>query len=376
MVDSQGVILCVLLGVLLLGLLAEWLHARRVARVAGLAFGPRRRPRWFARWAGWVRILSLLGLSWGLLTLYFLPAKVHAFQGGDQDRERHLVILLDVSPSMRLEDAGPMGKQSRRQRCQDIVAAFQQRVSTDQYRISIFAFFNGVKPVVIDTRDGELVQHILRDLPLYQAFQPGKTSLYEGLKSVAATARRWGPKSTTLLVLTDGDTQPLQGVPDLPRSIANVLLVGVGDSRSGSFIAGRQSRQDAGQLRQLAVRLRGEYFDGNVKHVPTKLLLKMQANMNDASFVKMGLREMALIAVGIGGLVYAILPWVLHYFGTGWQPGVPTGQRSQVTTNERQPARASEPWSDTWQREDRELQPAQSPSVPTGRQMQNQSVFP
>ncbi len=322
MVAPDVITLSVLLAVLVIGVVAEWMHARRVNRLAGLAFGPECRPRWFARWAASWRIASLLLLSWGLLTLYFLPAKVHEHVDGGTKRERHLVILLDVSPSMRLQDAGPLGKQSRRQRCQQIVSDFQQRVSTDHYLISIFAFFNGVKPVVVDTKDGELVQHILRDLPLYQAFQPGKTKLYDGLKEVASITRMWGPKSTTLLVLTDGDTEKLKGVPEMPRSIANVLFVGVGDSRTGSFIAGKQSRQNASTLRHVAVRLHGDYFDGNVKQVPTKLLIKMQARMNDESFLKMGLREYALIAIGLGGFVFALLPLCLHYLGTGWQPGV------------------------------------------------------
>jgi len=302
--------------------LAEWLHARRVARLAGLAFGPDQRPRVWAGCAPMVRALSLAAVAWGLTTLLLLSPKVHHLLGQEGAKERHLLLLLDVSPSMRLKDAGPLQKISRRQRAQDIIDSFLQRVSTDQYKISVLAFFNGVKPVVIDTQDAEVVRHILEDLPLYQAFKPGKTKLYDGLKEAAEVARRWGPKSTSLMVLTDGDTEPMPGIPNLPDSVANVLFVGVGDPRVGSYIAGRQSKQDTSTMRQVAARLHGVYVDGNTKHIPSKILAQMQAQMSEDAFFKIGRREYALVGCGAGGFAYALLPLLLHCFGSAWQPGV------------------------------------------------------
>ena len=52
-----------------LGTLGEWLHARRVARVSTLAFGPGGRARRWTLAAPAIRVLALSGLAWSLVTL-------------------------------------------------------------------------------------------------------------------------------------------------------------------------------------------------------------------------------------------------------------------------------------------------------------------
>jgi Ca-activated chloride channel family protein len=125
-----------------------------------------------------------------------------------------------------------------------------------------------------------------------------------------------------LVLLTDGDTVPSTGMPKLPASISDVLVVGVGDPRSGSFIDGRQSRQDVGTLRQLAIRLGGTYHDGNEKHLSTDLLQRLTLIPSKGTFEKLTKREYALIACGIGASTLALLPVLLHFVGTRWRPGV------------------------------------------------------
>ena len=49
--------------------LGEWLHARRSARLAHLAFGPAGRPRAWVSAAAPVRVLAVGLLGWGLLVL-------------------------------------------------------------------------------------------------------------------------------------------------------------------------------------------------------------------------------------------------------------------------------------------------------------------
>ncbi len=111
-------------------------------------------------------------------------------------------------------------------------------------------------------------------------------------------------------------------MPKLPASIADVLIVGVGDPRQGSFIDGRMSRQDASTLRQIAARLGGVYHDGNQKHLSSELLAKLTIIPRKSAFEKLTRREYALIACGLGSTVLALLPVVLHAFGTRWRPGV------------------------------------------------------
>lgn len=313
--------------VAILAVMAEALHARRVARVAHLAFGPRRRPAAWAVAAPVFRTLALAALAWGFATLILEPPRIHGQTELPDRQKRHILLLLDVSPSMRLKDAGPKSDQTRRRRAAELMESFFERVPISQALVSIVAFYNGAKPVVVDTRDLEVVRNILNDLPLEQAFPTGRTTLFDALEEAAAIAKPWNPGSALILIVTDGDTVPAQGMPVLPASVRDVVIVGVGDPRAGSFIGGRQSRQDASTLRSLAVRLNGTYHDGNAKQIPTALLAQVTGVESQGVLDQLTRREYALIALGAGGFTLAGLPWLLHRFGTRWRPGVPSPGR-------------------------------------------------
>ncbi|MBX3414695.1 MAG: VWA domain-containing protein [Pirellulales bacterium] len=304
---------------------AELLHARRVRRLAQLSFGPGERPRAWARFAPLARVLSLSALAWGLSTLYLLQPKVHAAEKIADNEKRHLMLVLDVSPSMRLQDAGPTHKQSRTQRAADLIESLFQRSISGQFLISVVAVYNGAKPVVVDTSDMAVVENILRDLPMHYAFEVGQTRIFDGLEEAAKIARPWQPKSTTLVLLSDGDTVPATGMPALPVSVSHVLVVGVGDPLVGTFIDGHQSRQDTSTLRQVAARLGGVYHNGNEQHIATDTLRTMTQNVDASRFEQLTRREYALLACAIGALVYALLPVLLQAWGTTWKPGVPCG---------------------------------------------------
>ena len=203
------------------------------------------------------------------MALLELPPKVHVARTMPDSQRRHVLIVLDVSPSMRLKDAGPNADQSRMKRASTVMESFLDRVPVDLYLLSVVACYNGAKPVVIDTKDLEVVRNIFGDLPMHYAFPVGKTDLFSGLAEAARIAHPWQPRSTLLLMISDGDTVPAVGMPKMPASIADILIVGVGDPRQGTFIDGRMSRQDASTLRQIAARLGGIYHDANAKHIGT-----------------------------------------------------------------------------------------------------------
>jgi Ca-activated chloride channel family protein len=250
--------------------LAEWLHARRVRRVARLAFGPTGKPREWTWLAPFLRTFGAAALAWGLITLFLIDPKVAKPKKTPEGGFRHLVIVLDVSPSMQLKDAGPGGMQSRAKRAAEVLMSVLNRIVLEQCRVSVVAFYSSARPVVVECKDPEVVRNILGDLPLDQAFNVGKTRILEGLNEAVNLTRGWKRGSTTLILASDGDTVPETGMPALPQSIAQVLVVGVGDARLGKFIDGHQSRQDAATLRQIATRLRGVYHDGNEKHLPSQ----------------------------------------------------------------------------------------------------------
>jgi Ca-activated chloride channel family protein len=312
---------CVLMG------LGELVHVHRLRRIARLAFGPSARPAAWARAVPWLRVAAAGAVAWGALTLMTIPPRVHAADRVDDQDFRHLLLVLDVSPSMRLMDAGPEASQSRRHRARDVLESLFRRVAIGRYRISIVAVYNGAKPVVIDTRDAEVVRNILADLPMEYAFTAGKTRLFDGLDEAARIAKPWPAKSTLLVLVSDGDTVPATGMPALPPSIGDVLVVGVGDPLAGRFIDGRQSRQDSSTLRQIAVRLGGHFHDCNATHLPTDTIRAVSEGAQKPLIERLTAREYALLAITAGSAWLALVPLLLHLLGTSWRPGVPLARR-------------------------------------------------
>ncbi len=305
-----------------LTLLAELLHGRRSRRIGRLAFGPSERP---AHWTRSVPLLRCLGaglLAWGLWTLLFdVEPKIHRTKVPTADEYRHLVLVLDVSPSMRLKDAGPNSEQARLHRSRDILQSMFSRIAVGRYKISVIATYSGAQAVVVDTIDAEVVRNILTDLPMHLAFKAGETKLFDGLEEAARVAARWKPRSTTVVVVSDGDTLPPTGMPKMPASVSGLLVVGVGDPLTGSFIDGRHSRQDVSALRQMALRLGGTYHDGNKRHIATAVLTEITDSGDQSALEKLTKREYALMATGLGAFLLALIPFLLHFAGSGWQPG-------------------------------------------------------
>ena len=318
------------MGAAILCLFAEMLHAIRVRRVAELAFGPTRRPALWAIAAPIFRVCAVAALTWGMVTLILIQPKVHQAEVVQDGEYKHIVMVLDVSPSMRLQDAGTTKDISRMRRAREVMESFFQRVAIEQFRVSVIATYTDAKNVVVDTKDLEVVRNILGDLPMHYAFSSGKTDIFAGLREAFEIARPWNPKSTTLILVSDGDTVPATGMPKPPASIGSFLVVGVGDPVKGKFIDGKNSRQEVSTLRQVAMRLGGFYHNGNEKHLSTDLLKQLTSAKKESPFEKLTRREYALMACALGAAVLALLPILLHYFGTSWRPGA---NRSSPTVN-------------------------------------------
>ena len=293
--------------------IAEWLHARRVARVARLAFGPSGRA---SRWTIVVapsRTIAAALATWGLMFLVTYdpieidrkPAKIAS---------NHLLVLLDVSPSMQLKDSGAEAQGiSRAKRAGEVVQAVLDRLDMENTRISIVAFYTDALAIVQDTFDKEVIRNALDGLPMYTAFESGPTDLKKGLVKAFEIARLWPADSATLLIVTDGDVAT--GIPSvIPSSIADTIVVGLGDPVKSSDVNGHASRQDTMGLRQLATRLGGFYHDGNRKHLPSEVVnsLTMIAPRVGGNW---SVRDLALLAVGIGCSTLAFIGPLLTFFG-------------------------------------------------------------
>jgi Ca-activated chloride channel family protein len=310
-------------GIALLVVVAEFLHWRRLKRIERLAFGPQERPAWWVYLTPMIRVFGLSLASWGFLSLLLVvPARVHNSSEIPEEDYRHLVLVVDVSPSMHLEDAGPAGDRSRRQRASDILESLFNRIPMRQFKISIIAVYTDAKMILEDSKDHEVVRHIMEKMPMWHAYKPGKTKLMDGITEAVKVAKSWNPRSAYVLMLTDGDTIPTTGMPKLPASVSEFLVVGVGNSNAGTFIDGHQSRQDINTLRQIANRLRGTYHNGNQKHLTSQIVNQFTRTENDDHRNQWTRREWSLFAVVVGSAIFAMLPVLLHYFGASYRAGV------------------------------------------------------
>ncbi|HYO09436.1 MAG TPA: vWA domain-containing protein [Tepidisphaeraceae bacterium] len=309
------------ISVLLLALLAEWLHARRVRRVAHLAFGPAAAPRPWVRFVPPARAVGLAAMAWGLVTLYQMDPQYRRPKEIPDAALKRILIVLDVSPSMELPDAGEAKDQMRSKRAAKVLMSTLERISLEQARVSVVAFYTKAKPVVIDTRDPAVVKNIVDDLPLDYAFDPGKTALLDGIDEAFKLAKPWRPKSATLILISDGDTVPYTGMPAPPPSIARTLVIGVGDTKAGKFIDGHVSRQAGTTLRQVATRLGGTYYDANDRNIPTQLISDLAGVLPIKDDSAAGRREAAIAATFSGAAITAMTPVLLAIFGTRWRPG-------------------------------------------------------
>lgn len=316
------------LSVGLLAFVAELIHARRIAKVKHLVFGPSGNARMSLRFgASAMRIGALALACWGFASLFWVvQERVHNTDAIDERDYRHLVLLVDVSPSMHLKDAGPDGSQSRRLRASAIVESLFNRIPLRRFKITFIAVYSDAKPLIEDSTDHEAVRSMMEDMPMWHAFESGKTDLMKGISLAAKIAKPWNPDSAYVVMVTDGDSVPAKGMPKLPASVADFFVVGVGDESKGEFIDGHQSRQDVSSLRQIANRLRGIYHNGNEKHLTSSMVGRLAEMKSGKHADRWTRREWALAAVVVGSAIMAILPLLMHYFGSSYQ----SETRSQI----------------------------------------------
>lgn len=299
--------------------LAEWRHAARIRRVARLAFGPEGRPAAWARFAPAIRIAGALLATFGAMVLLrFDPIETEAEP--NPRAARQLLVVLDVSPSMNLSDSGP-GEEKRMRGvwAGEVLRGILDRLDMQDTRVSLIACYTKAVPMLRDSSDKELVANLMDGLPLYTAFTAGETDLQSGIDAAYEMAKGWARRSTTLVVITDGDlSAPLSPGPR-PASIADAIVLGVGDPNRPTQIAGHASRQDQWVLKSLAAKLGGHYHEGNARHLPSEVLesLTMIApRISDA----MGVRELGLVSLAAGSAMLGLIGPLLLRFGAPRSP--------------------------------------------------------
>jgi Ca-activated chloride channel family protein len=249
-----------------------------------------------------------------------------AFEGSSRSRERnaaatrHLLVLLDVSPSMQLEDAGEGGHQRRAARAAALLRSVLDRAPSAEVKVTMACFYTHSMQLVKECADREVIANFT-ELPLHIAFRPGKTDLVKSLNQGADLVKEFPRKTATMLVLTDGDTVPDSGLNPLPSAVAEVVVAGVGDVTRGADIDGHLSRQDSATLGQLARRLGGRYHNGNSKHIPSEWLQRLTAPDHESGKAQINLRVLSIVLLAVSAAALCLLPILLQAYGTAWRPG-------------------------------------------------------
>ncbi len=299
---------------------AEILHARRIARAGRLIFSRGAKISPVGRWAPWCRVAAYSAFAWSCVILLQVDPQPRqtlerSTLKADPASFKRIVILLDVSPSMWIEDASG-GKKSRLQRAGNVVSDALLRVASEQARVSLVAFYTDVKPVVIDAVDTDLIHHLLTEMTLVSAFEDGTTDLLAGLQGVFDLAKDWRPGSATLIVVTDGDSVSQRTMPEKPSSISNVLVVGVGDSSSaGTYIDGHYSRQETSVLSDIATRLSGAYCNVNQGDLPNIAVKDMAGTLPMHGGRQVSMRWVALVVIAVSCVLIMAVSPLLACFG-------------------------------------------------------------
>lgn len=293
---------------------AETIHARRIAATRPLLLANDATPAAWTRHLPWIRTacIALLASAFGIL----YHASAEAQNGQTKPRERHLVVLLDVSPSMLIRDAGESGTESRTERAARILTEILNRCPGEHIKISLVAFYTEPKALVQDTTDRNVIRYMASELPLHILFKPGKTDLLKSLNQTPKITPELPYRSASLLVLSDGDAIANTGLNPLPNSFDEVLFIGVGRTSSGTFIDDHNSRQDSASLASLARRLRGTYFDLNQKPLPLNALPNLTIPSTSRPLSVDRLIPIAKALAALTTSLLALLPVALTYFGT------------------------------------------------------------
>lgn len=307
--------------VLLFVILSEWLHSRRVKKVASLAFGPEEKPRYWTKVVPWYRALMLAGMAWALVFLLVTEQTLFIDRPGieevPEDEIEHALLLCDLSPSMMLADAGEAGVLTRREQMKEVVNSIVGRFGR-HVRYTLVCFYTRPVSIVKDASDKEILYNVLNDLPIEDVIGPGKTDLASAVNKGLELVADKPEKSTTFIVVTDGDTLELEELLQVPPSVKDALVLGVGNKTQGISIDGHMSRQDPAVLSYIASHLRGEYVDVNEKLLGSSLMSHLVQETNTPAKRQWNMADLAMLFFIVAACLYAFLPLCQEYLGSEW----------------------------------------------------------
>jgi Ca-activated chloride channel family protein len=188
----------------------------------------------------------------------------------------------------------------------------------------------------MEARDPELVRNVFNGLPLTYAMPIGQTDLGKAMNSALELVADFPQGSTRMIILTDGDSVNLVPIIPRPKSVKELLVLGIGNPHKGTYFDGHQSRQEGETLQRLATSLMGTYEDVNTKHLATTALGDLVVPLA-LPHRGLTLAQWAVLAMVLGAVINVLIPVALEFFGTDWKVDVGgRGSVKPVRTKERE----------------------------------------
>ena len=246
------------------------------------------------------------------------------------DETEYVSLILDFSPSMLLTDGGQKGEITRKEQMKRVVDSLLERFG-EHVRFSLIAFYTRPMPMVTDAQDKNIVSNVLNELPIERVMGPGKTELGQAIKMTLEMVENKPEESTTLVLVTDGDTPEIGDLGYLPVSIKKALVLGVGNSKVGLSIDGHMSRQEPETLAYVANHLQGTYLDVNASFVPGGEIHHLIQSSKAGRGRSWNAVDQALAAFILSACLYSLLPLLQQWMGSSWT-AINRRERSKVSS--------------------------------------------
>ncbi len=209
----------------------------------------------------------LRALAWLVLILALARPQVGNAQEIIRGQGVDIVLALDISDSMGLEDFGPT---NRLEAAKSVIAEFVKAREYD--RIGLVVFANEAFHHVPPTLDHDVLIQLLDQVQLASVLgiTQGGTAIGLGIASAANMLRDSTAPSRVIILLTDGahnadGITPIDAALDVAALGIRVYTIGIGSINTDSLITAGDRQfvgdsLDEGTLRQIADIANGRYF--------------------------------------------------------------------------------------------------------------------
>ena len=291
--------------------ISEVRHSRVARRVTQLGWNARAWESLCLRFVAVGRSIAFIGSIWAVTNLVSLPAVPSPSQQNDSlELREHIIILVDVSPSMLLMDGGIDKSQVRLTAATDYLDKLLVSSCVEDQLYSLWTCYDELIDYVDATPDKNVVRNFLLNDRFFTTHMRStidgpsaarETNLVKCIRSAFEKVKERPRGSVTFVLLTDGDCEGLGERIPTPKSVDAFHVLGVG-SLEGCRIGARYSKLNRTGLQEFANANRDSGFEySDLRDESPVLRCKLQ--WNTESEAPAGLAQDELLMLYAVGLV-------------------------------------------------------------------------